>query len=78
MSGAVEAITLGVLPLAAAAFLVWMVVKALMEKDAPELWTLVGIVALGIVLMFVARFILKSPFFAIQRESDSGEVADAA
>jgi amino acid transporter len=72
LSGAVEAITLGVLPLAAAAFLVWMAVKALMEKDAPELWTLVGIVAFGFLLMLVARFVLKSPFFSIRRESDPG------
>ncbi len=72
LSGAVEAITLGVLPLASAAFLVWMAVKAIMEKDAQEQWTLVGIVAFGIALMLVARFVLKSPFFSIQRESDPG------
>lgn len=78
LSGAVEAITLGILPLAAAAFLVWMVVKALMEKDAPELWTLVGIVVFGFLLMLVARFVLKSPFFSIGRESDPGPQKVAA
>jgi amino acid transporter len=77
LSGAVEAITLGVLPLAAAAFLVWMAVKAIMEKDRPEQWTLVGIVVFGVLLMLVARFVLKSPFFSIQRESDPGPGAAA-
>jgi hypothetical protein len=41
-------------------------------KGAPasEIWSLVGVAVLGVVLMFAARFILKSPFFHIQRESD--------
>jgi hypothetical protein len=29
-----------------------------------------GIVALGLVLMLVARYIFRSPFFAIRRESE--------
>jgi amino acid transporter len=72
LSGAVEAITLGVLPLAAAAFLVWMAVEAITKKDLAERWTLLGIVVFGFLLMLVARFVLKSPFFSIRRESDPG------
>jgi hypothetical protein len=30
---------------------------------------------LGVLLMFAARFILRSPFFHVQRESD-GQLAD--
>jgi hypothetical protein len=29
----------------------------------------VGIVAAGVVLMFVARFVLRSPFFQLPRDS---------
>jgi hypothetical protein len=36
---------------------------------APQLWSVVGAVIVGIVLMFMARFVLQSPFFQGQRES---------
>ena len=70
LSRAVDAVTLGLLPLAAAAFLVWMVAKAVASKPHPEQWTLVGIVVAGLLLMLVARLVLRSPFFHMQRESD--------
>jgi hypothetical protein len=34
-------------------------------------WSLVGVVAVGLLLMLSARFILRSPFFQIRRESDA-------
>ena len=37
------------------------------------LW-IVGVAVLGVFLMFAARFILKSPFFHVQRESDGQRV----
>ncbi len=67
-----DAIVLGVLPLGSAGFLVWMVEKSLASAPNPERWSMVGIVAVGLVLMLVARFGLKSWFFQIQRESDQG------
>jgi amino acid transporter len=73
-----DAIILGVLPLAAAAFLVWVVVKSLQTATAPEVWSLIGVVGLGLVLMLTARFGLQSSFFQLQRESDSGEDAEPA
>jgi len=66
-----DAIVLGVLPLASAGFLIWMVEKSLVEAAAAERWSMVGVVVVGLLLMLVARFVLKSWFFQIPRESDS-------
>jgi amino acid transporter len=71
-----DALTLGVLPLAAAGFLAWILVTYLQTTyqtpaTRPQVWSLVGVVIAGVVLMIVARFVLRSPFFQIQRESDT-------
>jgi amino acid transporter len=63
-------VTLGLLPLAAAGFLVWIFAKSVQAAPASWNWSLVGIVGAGLVLMLVARFGLRSAFFGIQRESD--------
>jgi amino acid transporter len=67
-----DALVLGLLPLASAGFLVWMVEKSLSTAPAAENWSMLGIVVVGIVLMLIARFVLKSWFFQIPRESDQG------
>ncbi len=65
-------IILGLLPLGAAGFLGWMFEQTLQTQATwQERWSLIGIIALGLVLMFSARVILKSPFFQIPRESDT-------
>jgi len=64
-----DALMVGILPLAAAGFLVWVVVKSLQGEPWSQRWSVIGIVAAGIILMFVARFVLRSPFFQIPRES---------
>jgi amino acid transporter len=69
-----DALVLGLLPLASAGFLVWMVEKSLSAAPAAENFSLLGIVIAGLLLMLVARFGLKSWFFQIQRESDPGPV----
>jgi amino acid transporter len=66
-----DALILGVLPLGAAGFLGWILVKSLLAAPAPQVWSLAGIVAVGIALLFTARFWLRSPFFRIERESAS-------
>jgi amino acid transporter len=64
-----DLLVLGILPLAAAAFLGWVVVKSLQSAPPAQIWSVTAIVAVGLVLMLVARFILRSPFFQIERES---------
>jgi amino acid transporter len=68
-----DALILGILPLGAAVFLGWVFGKTIQSALMPEIWSLVGIVAAGLILLLVARFILHSPFFQIHRESDTPE-----
>jgi amino acid transporter len=70
-TGVKDFVILGVLPLAAAGFLGWVVVKSLQTAPATQIWSLIGVVVLGVVLMLSARFILQSPFFQIRRERDT-------
>ena len=64
-----DAVMVGVLPLASAVFLAWVVVKSVISAPDEQRWSLVGIIGAGVVLMLVARFVLHSPFFQIPRES---------
>ena len=66
-----DLVSLGVLPLAAAGFLGWIIVKSMMKAPATQNWPLLGIVVVGVILLFVARFGLRSPFFGIRRESSA-------
>jgi amino acid transporter len=65
-----DTLILGVLPIAAIGFLGWVVVKSLLAAPAPQIWSLAGITGIGVALMLVARFGLRSPFFQLKRESD--------
>jgi amino acid transporter len=70
-SGVWDFVTLGVLPLGAAGFLGWMFEQTLQTQASwATRWSLIGIVALGLVLMLSARFLLRSTFFQIPRESE--------
>jgi amino acid transporter len=66
-----DALILGILPFASAAFLGWIVVRSVQRAPSSQVWSLVGIVGVGVILMFCARFLLKSPFFQIERESEA-------
>jgi amino acid transporter len=61
---------IGILPLGAAVFLGWILVKSVIALPATQVWSTVGIVAAGLLLLLVARFILRSPFFQVARESE--------
>jgi FtsH-binding integral membrane protein len=63
---------LGLLPLGAAGFLGWILVRSLQLAPWSQRWSFIGIVAAGLALMIVARGVLRSPFFAMRRESDAG------
>jgi amino acid transporter len=66
-----DALTLGILPVGAAGFLAWIVVRSLQGAPATQVWSLIGVVVAGLVLMLVARFVLRSSFFRIRREQDA-------
>ncbi|HET9080932.1 MAG TPA: hypothetical protein VFO01_10530 [Trebonia sp.] len=63
--GAVDFVTVGLLPLGAAGFLGWIFVKSLGEAPWSQRWSLIGIVIAGLVVVFSARFILRSSFFRL-------------
>ncbi len=64
-----DALLLGILPIAAAGFLIWIIYKSIQIAAPAQNWSLVGITVLGLVLMFVARYVLQSPFFHLPLES---------
>src|SRR3984893_771114 len=69
VSHAWDLLICGILPIAAAGFLVWIIYKSIQQAPASQNWSLVGIVALGLVLLFVARFVMRSAYFHLPRES---------
>jgi amino acid transporter len=69
-----DLVVLGILPLGSAVFLGWMCERSVVTAPWPQRWSLVGIVAGGLVMMLAARLLLKSPFFQLKRESDPGPV----
>jgi amino acid transporter len=78
VNGARDFVILGALPLGAAGFLGWIFVKTLQTAAAAQVWSLVAIVVVGLILMLSARFVLRSPFFQMQREADTVQYANRA
>ena len=78
LTSAYNALVLGVLPLAAAGFLIWVLARYLQTAPAPQLWSLTAILAAVLILMLAARFVLRSPFFHTPRESDQPQPAPKA
>jgi len=72
-SNAWDALLVGLLPLGSCAFLVWIIWKSLSAAPASQVWSIVGIVAAGVILMLIARFVLRSTFFQIPLESATKE-----
>jgi amino acid transporter len=68
-----SALMLGILPLGAAAFLVWLLVKSVISASDIEDWTMLVVLVVGLILLFIARFGLRSSFFSLTRESDPGD-----
>lgn len=48
-------------------------VQSTQNAPASQKWSLLGILGAGVILMLVARFVLRSPFFQIPRESAAKE-----
>jgi amino acid transporter len=64
-----DLVMVGILPLGAVAFLVWLLIKSLLAAPAPQVWSVVGVILSGVVVMLITRFTLKAPFFQTPRES---------
>jgi amino acid transporter len=64
-----DAITLGLLPLASIVFLAWVAIKSIFGAPAAQNYSLLGFVVIGFILLLVAKFVLRSPFFSMRRES---------
>ena len=60
---------LGVLPLAGACLLLWVAYKGAIGLSAAEKEILGGIAVLGIIMLFVAVKVYKSPIFDIKAEA---------
>jgi len=73
ISSAWDALILGILPLGSAGFLGWIFVKSLQNAPWSQRWSLIGIIIGGLILMINARFVLRSSFFQIKRESYTPE-----
>jgi amino acid transporter len=71
-----DALLIGLLPLASAAFLAWVVATSLLDAPDAQRYALTGIVLAGLIMMLIARFVLKSPFFRLPRESAPRQAAD--
>jgi amino acid transporter len=65
-----NALELAIGPLAAAGFLGWIIYRSVQQAPPAQNWSLAGIIVLGLVLMLIARFGFRSPFFGIARESE--------
>ena len=63
---------MGLLPFGAAGFLCWVFVKSMMNAPPGQLWSVVSVVAAGVLMTFVARFVFRSEFFGARRESSAG------
>ncbi|HXW45390.1 MAG TPA: APC family permease [Streptosporangiaceae bacterium] len=73
MSNWKDMLTLGLLPIASVVFLAWIAIKSIFEAPAAQNYSLLGFLIAGIVLLIVARFVLRSTFFQTKRESWSPE-----
>ena len=71
LTSAWNALVLGVLPIAAAGFLAWIVAESVRNAPPAQLWSLAGVVVVGLLAMAFARFGLRPAFFQIRRESDN-------
>ena len=64
-----DGLLVGILPFLAAGFLAWMIEQALEQAPASQIWTLIGVLGAGVILMLIARFGARSNFFQLPRES---------
>jgi len=73
-----DAIMIGILPILSVILLVWILAKSLVAAPSSQIWALVIVVGVGLLLMLSARFIQRSPFFQVPRESATPQPQESA
>lgn len=63
-----DAFTIGFLPLAGAAVLLYIAARSVADLDSGARWGLLAMLAIGAVLLFIAVRVERAPFFRIKRE----------
>lgn len=71
-----DALTIGLLPAGAVAFLGWTIVKSVTGATAANKVSLAIVVGLGLIMMIAARVILRPAFFHTPLESAASQAAD--
>jgi hypothetical protein len=67
----VDLVLVGVLPLGAAAVLIWVLVKSFPALALSARWTVAAVALLGVVLMAIGAWVVRAPFFKVRRSSYS-------
>jgi len=70
ISSFMDAITIGILPIGAAGFLIWIMVKSIQGESAGQKWALIGILGVGILVMLAVRIIMRPQFFQLPTEHE--------
>jgi amino acid transporter len=73
-----DALTVGILALGAVAFLGWAIWNSIAQAANAVRYSFAGVIVIGILLMFSARYIQRSPFFNLQLESASQDSEKSA
>jgi uncharacterized membrane protein len=73
-----DALTVGLLPIASVVFLGYIAIKSILGAPAAQNYSLLGFLVVGIILLLVARFGLRSSWFQIKRESWAPEAKHRA
>ena len=69
MSNWADALTVGLLPVASVVFLGYIAVKSVLTAPAAQNYALLGFGVVGVILLFIAKFGLRSSFFNVKPES---------
>lgn len=71
LTGPRNVLTIGLLPLASVGFLGWVLVRSFQFATSAQKWSMAAVIGVGVILMLLARFAWRSPFFHVNIESDN-------
>jgi amino acid transporter len=64
-----DALLIGVFPLASATVLIWILIQTFTDFSGAARWTFAVVILAGIAMMTVARFVYRSSFFSLRRDT---------